>query len=88
VAIALGVGFTITVAVIGVPTQPLAIGVIVKVTVTGAVVVLVSVPLIFPLPFAAMPVTEAVLSLVHVYVVPVVLLDNAIVVIATPEHFV
>jgi hypothetical protein len=60
----------------------------VKVTVTGADVVLVSVPLIFPLPFAAIPVTEAVLSLVHVYVVPVVLLVKAMAVIAVPEHIV
>ncbi len=56
-ATVLGIGFTKTVAVIGVPVQPLAVGVIVKVTVTGAVVVLVSVPLISPLPLAAIPVT-------------------------------
>ncbi len=65
-AIALGVGLTKTVAVIGVPVQLLAVGVIVNVTVIGAVVVLVSVPLMFPLPLAAIPVTEAVLSLVQV----------------------
>ena len=66
VVIALGVGFTKTVAVIGVPVQLLAVGVIVNVTVTGAAVVLVSVPLMFPLPLAAIHVTEAVLSRVHV----------------------
>ena len=65
VAIALGVGFTRTVAVIGVPVHPFADGVIVNVTVTGALVVLVSVPLMFPLPLAAMPVTVPVLSLVQ-----------------------
>ena len=65
VARAFGVGLTSTVAVTGVPGQPFAVGVIVKVTVTGALVVLVSVPLIFPLPAAAIPVTETVLSLVQ-----------------------
>ena len=61
----MGVGFTNTVAVIGVPEQLLAVGVIVNVTVTGAFVVLVKVPEIFPLPLPAMPVTPAVLSLVQ-----------------------
>lgn len=56
---------TITVAVTGVPGQPLAVGVIVKVTVCWAVVVFVSVPLIFPEPLAAMPVTFTVLFLVQ-----------------------
>ena len=79
---------TITVAVIGGPAQPLAVGVIVKVTVTGAVVVLVNVPLILPVPLAAIPVTVAVLFLVHAYVVPVTLLVNTIVVIAVPEQMV
>jgi len=62
---AFGVGFTITVAVMDAPGQPLAVGVIVNVTVTGAVVVFVKAPMIFPDPLAAMPVTEAVLSLVQ-----------------------
>ena len=66
VADASAVGFTKTVAVIGFPVQPLAEGVIVKVTVIGANVVLVSGPLMSPLPLAAIPVTVAVLSLVHV----------------------
>ena len=65
VATAFGVGFTTTVAVIGVPAQPLAVGVIVKVTVTAALVVLVSVPDILPAPLAAIPVTATVLSLVQ-----------------------
>ena len=81
-----GVGFTITVAVIGAPGQPLAVGVIVKVTVMGAVVVFVNVPLILPEPLAAIPVTVAVLFLVHAKVVPVVALDNTIVVIGRPEQ--
>ena len=60
-ATAFGLGFTNTVAVTGVPAHPLAAGVIVKVTVAGAVVVFVSVPLIFPVPLAAMPVAVVVL---------------------------
>ena len=66
VAVTFGVGFTNTVAVIRVPAQPLAVGVIVNVTVTGAAVVLVSVPVISPLPLAAIPVAATVLSLVQV----------------------
>lgn len=66
---AFGLAFTVTNACIGGPVQavlPLAkIGIIVKVTVTAAAVVFVSVPLMLPLPFAAIPVTEAVLSLIH-----------------------
>ena len=65
VATALGVGFTSTVAVIGAPGHPLAVGVIVNVTSTGAKVVLVRVPLISPAPLAAIPVTVALLSLVQ-----------------------
>ena len=65
VATALGVGFTKTVAVIGAPGQPLAVGVMVKVTVIGANVVFVNAPLILPDPLAAIPVTVAVLFLVQ-----------------------
>ena len=65
VTVAVGVGFTKTVAFIGVPGQPFAIGVMVKVTVIAALVVLVNVPEIFPLPLPAIPVTAAVLSLVQ-----------------------
>src|ERR1700741_2723345 len=64
VATASGVGLTTTVAVIGVPGQLFAVGVIVNVTVTGALVVLVNAPLISPLPLAAIPVASTVLSLV------------------------
>jgi len=63
--VAFGVGFTSTVAVVVGPTQPLAVGVIVKVTVIGELVVLVSTPEILPLPEAEMPVTAAVLLRAH-----------------------
>ena len=49
--------FTNTVAVTGVPIQPLAVAVMVKLTVTSVPVVLVNVPLILPVPFAGIPVT-------------------------------
>jgi hypothetical protein len=88
VATATGVGFTTTVAVIGAPGQPLAVGVIVNVTVTGLAVVLVSEPLMLPVPLAAIPVTVAVLFLVHANVVPPVVLELTIVVIAAPEQIV
>ena len=64
-AIAFGVGFTNTMAVMAVPEHPFAVGVIVKVTVTGAFVVLVKIPLMLPLPFDGMPVTVAELSRVQ-----------------------
>jgi hypothetical protein len=66
VAVASGLGFTVTVAVIAVPGQLFALGVIVNVTVIGDKVVLVNAPLILPLPLAAIPVTLPVLSLVQV----------------------
>ena len=88
VATAFGVGFTSTVAVMAVPVQPLAVGVIVKVTVTGAVVVFVSEPLILPEPLAAMPVTVPVLSRVQLNVVPGTEPLSAMVVIAAPEQIV
>ncbi len=65
VATTFGVGLTKTVAVIAAPGQLFAVGVIVKVTVIGALVVLVSVPDILPDPLAAMPVTVPVLLRVH-----------------------
>ena len=88
VAIAVGVGLTTTVAVMGVPGQPLAVGVIVKVTVIGELVVLVKLPEIFPLPLPAIPVTPVVLSLVQLYVAPATFPDIAIVVMALPEQIV
>ena len=68
--IIVGTAFTKTVAVTAAPSHPLNVGVIVKVTVTGDVVVLNNVPLIVPLPLAEMPVTEVVLSLVQLNVAP------------------
>ena len=60
------VGFTVTVEVTAVPVQPLAVGVMVNVTVTGEAVVFVKTPVMLPDPLAAIPVAEAVLSLVQV----------------------
>ena len=60
-----GVGLITTVAVIAAPGQLFAVGVIVKVTVIGALVVLVKEPDMLPEPEAAMPVTATELSLVH-----------------------
>lgn len=84
--IIVGTAFTVTVAVILAPTQPSGdVGIMVKVTVCGTVVVLVSVPVISPVPLAAMPVTFTVLSLVHANVVPGTSLVSTIGVIG-PEH--
>jgi hypothetical protein len=77
-----------TVAVIGVPGQLLAVGVIVKVTVTGALVVLVNAPLMLPAPEAAIPVTVAVLLRVQLKVVAGTLPVRTIVVIVAPEQMV
>ena len=67
VAVAVGVGNTVTVAVIDGPKQVtpalVKLGVIVNVTVIVALVVFVSVPLILPVPLFAIPVTVTVLSL-------------------------
>mgnify|MGYP000859485590 FL=1 len=65
-----GVGLTITVAVIALPVHPFAVGMIVKVTVIGAELVLTSTPVMFPLPKAPMPVTVPVLFLVQLNAVP------------------
>ena len=65
VAVATGVGFTTTVAVIGAAAHPPPV-VMVKVTVIGAAVVFVKAPVILPDPLAAIPVTPAVLFLVQV----------------------
>lgn len=88
-----GFGLTTMVAVVGLPTQKVdegPVGVIVKVTVTGALVVLVKVTpvMLVPLPLAATPVTALVLSRVHANVVPVTvgLVPKVIVVNAVPVH--
>ena len=65
VAKATGSGSTITVTVIGLPTQPAVVGVMVNVTVCGKLVTLFSVPVISPDPDAAMPVASVRLSLVQ-----------------------
>ena len=85
---AFGTGFTSTVAVMGVPVQPLAIGVMVNVTVTGEAVVFVNAPVILPDPLAAIPVTETVLFLVQLYIVPLTPPFNAIGVNVAPEQIV
>jgi len=82
-----GVGKTVTVAVMFGPAQPLAVGVMVKVTTCVTAVVLVSVPLIGePDPLAAIPVTFTLLSLVQVKVVPATSLVSTIGVIGLPEQ--
>ena len=64
--LAVGVGNTVTVAVMAGPGQPLAVGMIVKVTSCVTAVLLVSVPVIgLEVPLAAIPVTFTRLSLVH-----------------------
>jgi hypothetical protein len=88
IELTVGVGLTSTVAVIDAPRQPLAVGMIVKVTVMGALVVFVKVPLIFPEPLPAIPVTVPVLSLVQLNVVPVILPVMTIVVIVAAEQIV
>lgn len=55
-------GFTNTFARLA---QLLVLGVIVNVTYKGAVVVLINAPVILPVPLLAIPVTVAVLFLVH-----------------------
>jgi len=56
--------------------------------VTGALVVFVSVPLILPLPLAAIPVTLTVLFLLQLNTVPATLPARAIVVTDEPEQIV
>ena len=66
VATAFGIGFTTMVAVVVGPAQPLAVGVMVKVTVTAAFVRLFNTAAgILPVPLAGRPVTVATLSLTH-----------------------
>ena len=86
-AFTVGFGLTSTIAVTGVPAQPLAVGVMVNVTVIGTLVVLVKIPLILPAPVTAIPVTVATLSLVQLYTTPdTVLPVMAMVVIGVAEH--
>ena len=62
--------FTVTVAVIAVPVQLFATGVIVNVTVIAAPVLFTRVPLISPEPVPGIPETPTVLSRVQLYTVP------------------
>jgi hypothetical protein len=87
--IAVGVGLTSTVAVTGIPSHPFAVGVIVKVTNIGEVVVLVNTPLIeAPLPLSLIPVTPSKLSLVQLKLVPAVVLEKSIGIMAFAEQIV
>ena len=81
-------GLTRTIAVVGIPEHPFAVGVIVKVTVIGILVELVKFPLMFVLPLAAIPVTDTVLSLVQLKVVKATFPERAIVAIALVEQIV
>jgi len=56
--------------------------------VTGALVVFVNEPLIFPLPLAAIPVTVTVLFLVQLKIVPETAPDITIGVMVPPEQMV
>ena len=72
----------------GVPPHPLAVGVMIKVTVMGALVVLIRLPLMFPFPLATIPVTDTVLSLVQLKVVKATFPERIIVVIVVAEQIV
>ena len=85
-AVAVKVVGTVTVAEIAVPTQLFAVGVIVNVLATCAVVMFANVPLIVPDPLAAIPVAEAVLLFVQLNTVPLTLPLNVIGVMAVPEQ--
>lgn len=84
----LGVGLIKTGMLIGIPTQPFAVGVIVKVVVEGDVVLFVKLPLMLPLPLAAIPIMVEVLSLVQLKTVPFTAPDKFIGVILVAEHIV
>jgi hypothetical protein len=85
-----GMGLTMTVAVVVVPVHPLEEEeVTVKVTVTGALVVLASEPLMSVVPLAAIPVTVVVLFRLQLYEVAIPLPEpSTMVVIGLPEQMV
>lgn len=86
--IATGFGYTRTSTIIGVPGQPLAVGVMVNVTVMGLLVLLSRFPLIFPLPLLPIvPVTPG-LSLTQLKVVAGTAPVNWMFVIFTSEQVV
>jgi len=84
VAVADGVGLTVTVAVTGVPAHPPAVGVIVYTAVPALVVVAINVWVIVEPDEALAPLTFVCVT-VHANVAPPVALLNAIEV-ALPEH--
>jgi hypothetical protein len=85
----LAFGFISTVAVTGEPSQLLAVGIKINVTVTGELVVFVNETVgTGPVPEAGRPVTSVTWSLVQVNVVPPVVLPGTIELIASPEHLV
>lgn len=86
VAVAEGIGLTVTLATIGVPAQPPAVGVIVYTAVPALVVVAVSVWAMVAPELAEAPVTFVCVT-VQAKVVPPVLLVNAMEV-APPEQIV
>jgi hypothetical protein len=86
IAVAVGIGFTITDAAIGVPIHPLTDGVMVNIAVIGAFVLFVGVPVMFPVPLLGIPVTAAVLFLTQLNTVPGTLLFNTMVATGFPEH--
>ena len=88
VALTVGVGFTIIVAVVVLEQLPV-VAVMVNIVVCAILVVFVNVPEIGdPVPLAVIPVRLVVLSLVQLNVVPETLfgLDITMLVIAVPEH--
>ena len=68
--VAAGAGLTVTEAVTGAPLQPFTTGIMVNVTVIGALLVLFNVPAMLPDPDEAIPVTVAVLLRVQLKTVP------------------
>lgn len=85
-----GLGLTSTLAVMGVPEQLLTVGVMIKVTLAGSAVVLVSAPLmsVSEEPVASKPVTAPTLSLVQLNMVPGSAPVKLIRVMAAPEQIV
>ena len=86
-AATVGRGLTVTVVVV-VDRQLPAVAVMVNVVVCWVVVLLVSVPVMFPVPLAPIPVRSVVLSLVQLNTVPGTLLGlvSTMFVIGDPEH--
>ena len=77
---------TVTIAVIGGPGHPPIVGIIVKIVDWAVVVVLLSIPEIFPVPLLLIPVILELLSRVQLKMVPPTLPDKTIAVITLPEQ--